>query len=640
MLADRDWAERPGALHVGVRYRGAPVQCAIRGGHDGRLDEQDAIVFQTQSINRHSPWSTYEIVRLESGADDAALCTLESSDHALPGPARRMLGYHVAEVSREPLPSQDAPLALDGALHRWQRADYLMVAPRDFMASLRPLIAHREAQGHVVAAVPAEDIFDRWSYGEPDPEAIQRAVTFFRHHTGGRLRYLLLATDVRSAYVYPGPGFTPVPTFYGRKVHYPGYTRDTEFPTDHPYAVPASHRARPYAAKPAADIAVGRLPARDKAELAGMVRKIVDYESRPRRGDWQRRLVLFGGPAKYSRLVDGIIENIATNLLNDKVSYDYDLRLLFAKADSPYAYRFDKLSDRLVSDLNDGALFATYFGHGQRDKLDMVYYKGSNHYIGTADDLQRVDIPRGQPFFLSFSCHTGAYDQADGDASLAEILALNPNGPVAVFASSRASHPYPNALYAQAFIERFLDKRPKTLGDGILELKEAMRQRRLLLAETLVGQDTAELKEEHLGLYNLLGDPAQRLSYPDALKVESHLMPDGGVKAVITSATGGSVRVTLETERLTIRGKLTSADQLDRMSTKRAFKSMEKNLETALDKVVETREVTLTGGRAEVVFGRLKAGGRYVVKALITGDKGLAAGHTALDAPARFTARR
>ncbi len=620
MDVDPAWrrAGRDGALAVAVTFGDESIPCEVNGGADGTFDEDDRITFVVAHENRHSPWLTYRITRVRDG--DGVLCRLTRYQRRpatlLDEAFGRIQGEVVAVRSDE-----DNEAALSHALRL--DTQYLVIAPQKLMPAIGSLVAHRRQQ-YAVTQLAAEDVYDRLSGGNPDPEAIRRAVELVWRRTNGRLKYLLLVGDARVAWTANQRGPTPIPTFYERKVHYPGYVSDDEFPTDHRFGVIDGHPR----------VAVGRLPAGGFAEARAFADKIVAYETADGGGDWQRRLVLFGGPANYGAIVDRVIESIAANLLNRAVPYDFDLSVMFAKADSPYAWPFDRLDERMVGDLNAGSLFAAYFGHGLEAAFDSVTYRSETYTFGEAESLEQLAIGQGKPVFLSFTCHTGAFDRRGGEPGLGEVMANHKKGPVAVFASSRASHPYPNALYAQAFVDIFLRGRPTTLGDGLLTMKRQLNRRRLVLAEALVGQDIDELKAEHLGLYNLLGDPALRLRYPKTARVVTPAAVDRDttieVAVAVPKATSGTVLVTLETERIRIRSDLTAPDALAAMPVAEAFEAMAKNLPRALDKVVLTRQAQIVDGEARIALPAPSTAGTYIVKALVEGHNA-AIGHARVD---------
>jgi hypothetical protein len=482
-----------------------------------------------------------------------------------------------AAHAAEPLPVlADAP-----TWEAWRRADTLVLTPRRSTGALAPLVRHRSAQGHVVAELEIEPRFERFTHGQPDGRALQKAVRSLAAHTaerGGALRYVLLAGD-----------FDELPTFYLRKGAYEHHdarehdnphaisrAEHVAYPSDDPYAVTTESLA-PSAPR----AAVGRIPARAPEEIDAFVRKLVAYESAPLAAtdqSWRRRVTLYAGDPYFGEMGDELVRTVAEGILDQDMSYDYDLRLTFAKETSPYAYGFDRIERKFVGDMDDGALVAAYVGHGAVTRFAPASFRGRRYEVGTADDATALRIASGKPVFFSIACDTGAFDRPGGLPSLAERMILNPDGPVAVFASSRESHPYPNALYGLEIIRHFVNERPATVGDGVLAIKDGMVRGSMPVAELLLGDDIDALKAEHVGLYNLFGDPATKLRYAAPLTV--------------------------------------------------TFAVMARNNAAANDKVVAFADGVLHAGRAAVTL-RAPDAGDYVVKAFASGSDA-ALGHAML----------
>jgi hypothetical protein len=330
-------------------------------------------------------------------------------------------------------------------------------------------------------------------------------------------------------------------------------------------------------------------------------------------------------------MADELVQTVAEGILDHDLSYDYDLRLTFAKDTSPYAYGFDQLERKFARDMDDGSLVAAYVGHGSVTRFAPAQFRGRRYEVQTADDAATIRIAAGKPVFFSIACDTGAFDRPGGLPSLAEQMILNPAGPVAVFASSRESHPYPNALYGQAIIGRFINGRPATIGDGTIEVKDAMLHGSMAAAELLLGDDIDALKAEHVGLYNLFGDPATRLRFPGPLTVTAGPAVARGTFTVEVGAAAvaeGKVHVTLETRRGSMKGPLVAPTSLASMTAPEAFTAMARNNAMANDKVVASVDAELHEGRARVTM-RAPDAGDYVVKAFASGTDA-AAGHAEL----------
>lgn len=498
--------------------------------------------------------------------------------------------------------------------------DYLLVAPRAFEDELAPLVALRTSQGHEVAFIAVEDIGDK-----PRPEDVNAAIRRHAEAKGSRVRFVLLAGDPT--------GSPALPSFRGRLGEWAYEWKDSPYFSDQPYA---QFDKRP--------LAVGRLPARSEAEMSAMVGKIVRYETVPA-GDWQRRVMVVGSPANFGPVADAVIEWQATTLLDQLLPYDYDVNVLFAKPDSPYAYPFDRLGKKIIEDINAGALLAVYAGHGNPESFDDAYFQGFRFPIGTVQDLDALDAKSGSPVFISLTCHTGTFGAER--RSIGETLMLNQKGPVAVFASSQVSHPYPNYLFAETLLENLLGKRTATLGEGIVAAKLQMPGRRILAAELLDPGDHDATKAEHLYLYNLLGDPATRLRYPQqaSMELSATRVAAGSTLRITANAAGlgdGTARVTLETERREVKPGMTPVDMTGRTAIDTAFETMSKNHALACDKVVERSEKPVKGGKLVTEIAVPSKPGRYVIKALLSNGKEIAATHARFEVeagPGRVGAR-
>jgi len=574
-----------------VRFASEPVLC--------RQDRR-GVTFEVAHKNPHSPYLLYEIAPQKTGGCTPGRLTAGKSGLA------RAKAHSVPAFK----PDWDA----------WKEADYLMIAPRAWLPALQPLITHRQGLGHRVVAVGVEDIYSRHKGGNPTPDAIRDFVGELVERTAGKLRFLLLASDITEKYKPSAEAVAPVAAHYKRKMLYgKGLYRGTsQYPTDDEYAQ-AGRNGR---------LAVGRIPAQTREQLAAVVRKIVRYETQPAEGEWRRRLAVFTGPARYGKFADNLVETTARHLLDTVVPYDYDLSFLFAKLDSDYAYPPAGLSRKLVDTLDRGALIAGYVGHGQIHAFDRIFFRGRLHHIGSVKEADAMAIKTGNPFFVSLACLTGAFDRR-GERAIAEAMAINEGGPVAVLAGSRVVHPYANGMYAQALIDKFFTSRPRTVGEGVVAMKARAAAYRNFMVEAWLKTDGAALLAEHEGLYNLLGDPATRLRYPDpvAITIARPRVRRGATLSVTIDSPGGDAKVTVETQRTTIRGTLVPYDRIRKMEAAQAQQTMAANYRLAMDKVVATTHHALAAGPVTLKLTAPKAPGAYAVKVLLTGPGRTAAGH-------------
>jgi len=557
---------------------------------------------------------------------------------SVPPPSRSASALAPLEAAEEPLPGRPD-------------IEYIAVGSRDLLASVEPLLAHREARGLVVERLAIEDLLARRPKDPSVSRAILAGINGVAARSGTKLRFVLLVGDA-PARREQVTGL--LPAFYRTKVGYENHRPDDHdharpdehdhasqsenevYATDLPYAYAnrgAKGRAELAAERSPLPLAVGRIPARSAYEAGVFAKKVVDYETAKPEGAWRRKVHFLGGPANFGRMIDAFMEAMATAALDSAVPYDYDVGVIFPKLSSPYTVPFNELPARLAQDLNQGALIATYVGHGGYTSFDDVHFQRRHYDIANTSDLERLTIGDGKPFYISITCNTGAYD-LEHARSVAEVLVLNPTGAIAAFASSRESHPYSNALYGQAVVEVFLQGRPKSVGEGILEVKRRMLEGSIPLAPILFKDDAEELNVEHEGLYNLFGDPATELRYPAkadiALKGSPAAVAPGAALTVTVEAPSvpsGTAALTVETRRSVIRGKLVPSEAIEKMKEREAWAAMSKNYATAIDKVVARESKPMEGGRATFRIKAPRAPGEYEIKVFAAGSGEGAAGH-------------
>lgn len=560
-------------------------------------------------------------------------------------------------------PAVPRDLALSGSAAQDKpvkgRADveYLAVGPRALLVAMEPLLLHREARGFGVERIFLEDLAAPGSLEAPPPQRIVLAIRDVAARAGKRLRFVLLVGDA-PGYGEPLEASSFVPTFYQPKLGYENHSPDEHafleahlheqdrglwrhmeeiYATDFPYAL--AHVNAPGQPAFAADrsptpLAVGRVPARTVDEARDFARKVVVYETARSEGAWRRSIALFSGPANFGPIADFLIESTTTRILDDDVPYDWDVDLVVAKAGSPYAYPFPELRSRLVERLDAGALIAGYVGHGSPMYLDDARFNGRRYDIGNMPDFVSLRIGDGKPFFVSITCSTGFFDLRNGRRSVAEALVMNPEGAIAALASSRESHPYPNALYGEAIVKTFVEERAPTIGEGVVTVKRRMREGEVPLAPLLFQSDPEALAEEHVGLYNLLGDPATVLQYPASAVVKLEGGPEarapGAEVAVSVDAPSiptGKALLTVETKRSVVRAKVPSESALEAMPENEAWEAMRAGYAAASDKVVSRVEEAVTSGRARFRVKMPSEPGVYAIKVFVAGSGDAAMGH-------------
>jgi hypothetical protein len=312
------------------------------------------------------------------------------------------------------------------------------IAPREFLDELEPLLQHRRRQGLNVAALSTEAIYDSWSYGQVDPEAIRSFLRFAAERWQAAPTTVVLVGDGSSdPRNYLGRnGITRVPPYLALADPWLGETA-----CDSCYA--RLHGADPLL-DTVPDLTFGRIPAKSGAELAALVAKILAYETFTAPSAWRGTLAFVADNPDLGG--DFIAASQATAGLQPEGA-----RLARVYFD-PAAEPDDPLREedplralaRTVGLFDAGAAVLQYTGHGLQFQWG---YTGPPLRAGEPTDRQyllnvfTVDELRNGPklpVVLSMTCLTGSFQipAFSGTAIDERLVARADGGAIAAWSST------------------------------------------------------------------------------------------------------------------------------------------------------------------------------------------------------------
>jgi subtilisin-like proprotein convertase family protein len=335
-------------------------------------------------------------------------------------------------------------------------ADLVILTHGSLLDSFQALADYRRHQGWRVAVIDVEDVYDELRFGHKDPTALTELLSYAVRNWQVKPRFVLLggkATyDPRN---YSGAGeFDLTPT------------RLADIGT---VETASDEALLDFDGDGAADLAVGRLPARNAAEARQMVERVISYERNP--------------SAPTAVLVAD--HNDGFNFVQSSDA----LRPLFPPdVQFTRLYR-NQLGDaetrrQLLAAFADGAALINYQGHGS-----FRLWRGN---VLTAADVTQLRNPQ-LPVLIAMTCLNGYVVEAASD-SLSELLLKAPEGgAVAVVASSAYTGAGGQAALNALVFQHLLSGQP---------LGEALRLAKQGIAD-------AEVRRSCL----LLGDPLLRLPF-------------------------------------------------------------------------------------------------------------------------------
>jgi hypothetical protein len=371
--------------------------------------------------------------------------------------------YLATSSVRRPQVRLVAPSTLRSAVNR---ADYLLVAPRAFLAAAQPLLERRQSEGLVTRAVSVEEIYEQFGHGEAGPDAVKAFLEYaYQSWSRPSPRYVLLLGDA----TYDPKGYLGT----GAVNWIPGQPAKTSYlwtVSDPAYASVNGEDLIP-------DIAVGRLPASSVTEAQRLVEKVLAFEDGG--GDFAGRAVLVADNADGAGNFEGEADDVASTVFAgrsvEKIYYSREGALTRARIESAF---------------DEGASFLSYVGHG-----GTVIWASENFF--NRWDVASLAVQSRQPFLMTMNCLNGLFHFPAMNSLAEELVKAQGRGAIAAFSPSGLSLDEPAHRYHKAVLEEILSGRHERLGDAILAAQEDYA--------------ASGSFPEMLTIYQLLGDPALRI---------------------------------------------------------------------------------------------------------------------------------
>jgi hypothetical protein len=352
-----------------------------------------------------------------------------------------------APYTRSILAFADGQLATPAALMHYvpatnsrAGADIVMITHPDFVANLEPLAHLRESQGHRVAVVTTDQIYDQYNFGEHSPFALRSFLQDAMQHWSRKPQAVLLVGDASlDPRNYLGFGdFDFVPT---RIVETAAFkTASDDWLTD-------------FQQTGFATLPTGRFPVRTPADVDLLVSKIIGYEQGRDAGPWNSQAVLIADQnvdANFTSAVTSAVSALPSSLHATQ---------LFADGVDPATVR-----SQVLNALNGGSLLVNYNGHGAEQQWSF------SDFFDTTDAAALTNGGR-LPVYLLIDCLNGFFHDVY-EQSLAESLILAPNGgAVAVWASSGFTDQAPQVSMNLAFLHEMALRPTEPIGRIVLNAK-------------------------------------------------------------------------------------------------------------------------------------------------------------------------
>jgi autotransporter-associated beta strand protein len=418
-----------------------PLRFTVPGGAKVLLEGADATGTRVLDITRAFHPLLVRTVSSSSGA------SLTAS-----GAGTRILYAYRDDDVLAPTVVRDLP----SSWHESEGAELVVIGPRALLPSLQPLVDQRTREGLTVALVDIADVYDEFSAGEKDAEALRGFLGHALRSWSTRPRFVLLAGaatyDPRGWLGHPELDQVPtiqIPTRYLQT------GSDDALVTLDSSGFPS--------------LAVGRLPFTSPVQMDPAVAKIL--ERAPARPEGSILLV---------RDHDGTISFSAASAEVRRALSGWSAQDLARGLDDAATHT------ALLEALRSGPVAVDYQGHGAEDLwAGRILSDSDVESLGNA----------GKTTLLVASTCLNAYFLDIGRESLGAALLRTPGGGAwGVWASSGMTLPTDHPILSSTLLSSALDG-GKTLGEATLAAKQAVTDPEVRATFHLLGDPSARAVE-------------------------------------------------------------------------------------------------------------------------------------------------
>ncbi|MGH9443504.1 MAG: C25 family cysteine peptidase [Thermoanaerobaculia bacterium] len=322
------------------------------------------------------------------------------------------------------------------------RADFIILSSSSFLGAVAPLQALRKSQGMTVSVVNLTDVYDEFSAGEKDPQAIKDFLLYTQSSWAKPApRYVVLvggaSSDPRNYSGYGSNDFVPT------KLIATGLLKTAS----DDWFVDFNNDGLP-------DMAIGRLPVRTVQEASAIIGKITSYGQAS--GSWKKNVLLVADQNDSSNDFES-----ASASVQALVPATYSSQSVLAGQVGGAA-----ANAAILQGISAGQLVVNYSGHGSEQAW------GPPTTI-TGDDAANMSNASQLPFVVSMGCLTGMF-QDPYQETLSETFLKNGNGgAVAFWGSSGMTGILGETAMNQRLFSYLFNGTHPTLGDAVAQAKSA-----------------------------------------------------------------------------------------------------------------------------------------------------------------------
>jgi hypothetical protein len=447
---------------------------------------------------------------------------------------REYVAFNSANFS-QPVPIGTVPIQ---DLHGLPATDLVIITTPSLLSQAQRLGQFHQSKSSLrFTAVTADQVYNEFSSGIPDPSAIRDFVKMFYDRFGNnaadRPKYLLLFGDASFDYkdrIHNNTNL--VPAFENNNSLDPlnTYTSDDFFGF-----LDDNEDINSTIVINQLDIGIGRIPGRTADEAKNYVDKLVAYNAKESLGPWRNNQLFIADDEDFNLHLQDAEALTATS---QSIAPVFDITKVYLDAykqeSGAGGSSYPQANDAINNQVYNGTLIWNYSGHGGPDRL-------AEETIIDQGIVNSWNNPNKLPLFITATCDFAPYDNPTVN-SLGENILLRPKtGGIALLTTTRVVFSFSNRIMNNNYLQFALQPD----SNGVYKsLGESIR-----LAKNYTYQTSGDIANNRK--FTLLGDPALTLAYP-ALKIRATTV--NGIAAAQADTIKATDKVTMEGEITDVHG--------------------------------------------------------------------------------------
>ncbi len=386
-------------------------------------------------------------------------------------------------------------------LHSAVQSEMLIITAPSLVPEANRLALHHLQKDNLRSlVVVADQVFNEFSSGNPDPSAIRDFVKMYYDRAGvdttKRPQYLLLFGDGSFDPKNRIEGNTNlVPVYESENSLDPllTYTSDDFFGyLDDSDDINDGNRIN------LLDIGIGRIPAKTQAQAKAFVDKLIAYTSTAGLGPWRNNLNFIADDEDFNlhlhdaEIITETVKSTNSNFDPNKIYLD-----AYQQVSEAGGTRYPKVNQLLQEELYNGMLVLNYTGHGGFRRL-------AEEVVLDQEIINAFNNAFKLPLFVTATCDFAPYDDPRIHSIGEDVLLRPKTGAIALMTTTRLVFAFSNRIMNQNYLQTAM--MPKADG-SYNTLGEAVK-----LAKNYTYQTFGDIVNNRK--FTLLGDPALRIAFP------------------------------------------------------------------------------------------------------------------------------